>query len=88
MTVDPDLFPLTVGEPFYPTDTPVVKTFAAGEHYYLSTACLHGVHDYCGSRETFGGKPKKPHTCKFCDAQCICPCHFPPREPATDIGEE
>ncbi len=34
-----------------------------GEHYYLSTACLHGEHPQCRA------------TCKFCPAECICPCH-------------
>lgn len=37
-----------------------------GIHVYLSTACLHGLHDKC--RET----------CKYCQAKCICSvagCH-------------
>jgi hypothetical protein len=60
------------------------------EHHYLSTACLHGHHDYCAaptvSREggwqvigpSYSSKPgeaKTPAQCKFCDARCICPCH-------------
>lgn len=32
------------------------------EHDYLSTACLHGLHDRCRLR------------CKFCYAECRCPC--------------
>lgn len=44
-------------------------------HVYLSTACLHGEHGYCGCQVTGDGKPKKPAECKFCDARCICECH-------------
>jgi hypothetical protein len=33
------------------------------EHRYLSTACLHGLHDRCR------------RTCKFCNAPCQCTCH-------------
>ena len=32
-------------------------------HEYLSTACHHGIHSRCRG------------TCKFCSAQCKCPCH-------------
>lgn len=32
-------------------------------HQYLSTACLHGLHDRCRKQ------------CKFCTAECICACH-------------
>lgn len=60
------------------------------EHIYLSTACLHGEHGYCvaptvtrnGRWSTIGpsysanpGDPKRPATCKFCNADCICFCH-------------
>lgn len=44
-------------------------------HVYLSTGCLHGEHWYCQSPNTSVGHNKKPATCKFCDAPCICPCH-------------
>lgn len=61
-----------------------------GEHYYLSTACLHGHHSYCvaptvirdGDWEVVGpsyssnrDEPKNPAQCKFCPARCICRCH-------------
>lgn len=32
-------------------------------HEYVSTACLHGLHDECR------------RTCKFCPAACSCPHH-------------
>lgn len=44
------------------------------DHSYLSTACLHRRHDYCQAPVGHSGR-KKPATCKFCDAKCICPCH-------------
>ena len=43
-------------------------------HRYLSTACLHGEHVYCVSEQGQAGA-KKPATCKFCDARCVCVCH-------------
>lgn len=43
-------------------------------HIYLSTACLHGEHEYCqAARGLFG--IKQPATCKWCTAPCICHCH-------------
>lgn len=48
-------------------------------HVYLSTGCLHGFHDYCSTAVRPDGGPKKPATCKFCDAVCVCACH---RQPA------
>lgn len=46
------------------------------EHIYFSTACQHGQHDYCGSRyNAYTLEEKKPATCKYCDAQCVCGCH-------------
>lgn len=55
------------------TTEPVVSppTFA---HHYLSTGCLHGEHVYCASEQGQAGT-KKPATCKFCDARCMCTCH-------------
>ncbi len=44
------------------------------EHVYLSTACLHGEHDYCNSMVGAQGV-KRPAQCKFCEATCICECH-------------
>lgn len=43
-------------------------------HNYLSTACLHGLHDRCGEKQAERGEDGPPH-CKFCDAPCRCECH-------------
>lgn len=43
-------------------------------HFYVSTGCLHGRHDYCQAQHGRVG-PKRPATCKFCGAPCRCPCH-------------
>lgn len=51
-----------------------LQTEARG-HVYLSTACLHGEHDYCKSREREDGGTKVPSRCKFCPAPCVCQCH-------------
>lgn len=45
-----------------------------GAHHYLATGCLHGQHAYCQGQTGRAGT-KKPATCKFCDARCICHCH-------------
>lgn len=46
-----------------------------GTHYYFSTACLHGAHDYCAA-DVGVVSAKRPHTCKFCAAhRCRCACH-------------
>lgn len=37
-----------------------------GNHVYVSTACLHGVHVRC------------IQTCKFCGVPCTCPCSHDP----------
>lgn len=46
---------------------------------YLSTYCLHGVHEPCGSPEGVdaNGRPfaRRPAQCKLCAAPCICVCH-------------
>jgi len=55
-----------VAEPHTPSVTFV--------HRYLSTACLHGEHVYCASDIGASGS-KRPATCKFCDAHCVCACH-------------
>lgn len=49
--------------------------FDADHHVYWSTACLHGRHEYCACDVGLTGDEKAPHTCKWCPAQCICPCH-------------
>lgn len=43
-------------------------------HEYLSTGCFHGQHLYCNSMHGVQGR-KRPASCKFCNAQCVCPCH-------------
>ena len=48
-------------------------------HIYLSTACMHSKHDYCQSCERPDGTAKVPGTCKFCQAPCICDCHWEAR---------
>jgi hypothetical protein len=54
-------------------------------HAYISTACQHGRHDYCESRDGAVGA-KVPRRCKFCPATCLCPAHT---DPAADcIGED
>jgi hypothetical protein len=45
------------------------------KHIYWSTGCQHNVHEHCKNDHTISGLPKKPHTCKFCDAECLCVCH-------------
>ncbi|MFD7705631.1 hypothetical protein [Streptomyces sp. NPDC059786] len=45
-----------------------------GAHVYLSTGCLHDQHGYCQADSGLGGA-KKPATCKFCGATCVCGCH-------------
>lgn len=47
---------------------------ASSAHEYLSTGCFHGEHGYCASMVGAQGA-KRPSQCKFCDAQCKCPCH-------------
>lgn len=52
----------------------VVQPSYDDTHRYLSTACVHGQHDYCASMTGYQGE-KRPATCKFCDAHCRCDCH-------------
>jgi hypothetical protein len=40
------------------------------DHAYVSTACIHELHDRCRL------------TCKFCEAICRCPCHGAIPDPA------
>lgn len=47
-----------------------------GCHVYLSTSCLHGEHSYCRSNTGLAGA-KRPASCKFCGAMCVCRCHRP-----------
>lgn len=44
------------------------------KHVYLSTGCFHGEHEYCQSKTGLKGQ-KKPASCKFCCAGCVCWCH-------------
>lgn len=57
-----------------PDSAPPVQASTA-PHVYLSTACLHGRHEYCACDVRWLTGEKTPHTCKWCPAQCICPCH-------------
>ena len=41
---------------------------------YLSTSFLHGEHAHCASMVGVNGT-KRPATCKYCEARCICTCH-------------
>lgn len=48
------------------------------EHVYLSTSCLHGLHEYCQADkivDSQGTRRKNPSSCKFCKAPCVCTCH-------------
>lgn len=64
-------------------------------HVYLSTSCLHGLHDRCGAGKVQLGlkKPgdngltglKVPARCKFCAAPCVCGCHQ--GETPAEVGE-
>lgn len=56
-------------------EKPTTPEFTHGEHYYLSTSCFHGVHEHCRSTLNMEGGKKEPGTCKWCPAECICPCH-------------
>lgn len=66
-----------------PGDTPGAADHDQGEtpvHVYLSTACLHGEHDYCSATERSPGDLKDPGRCKFCPAPCVCRCHQDARQ--------
>jgi hypothetical protein len=59
------------------------RWYAALPHEYLSTSCLHAsepgredLHGYCQAKIGQAGE-KRPASCKFCAAPCICPCHTP-----------
>jgi len=41
-------------------------TLPVPPHDYLSTSCLHGLHERCA---------EKGARCKFCAAPCRCECH-------------
>lgn len=55
----------------------LLLTADPGVHAYISTACLHGDHDYCNSTVRRNDEQKKvPAQCKTCEASCLCPiCH-------------
>ena len=42
------------------------------KHLYISTACLHDLHEKCGVLQHDRGEEGVPH-CKWCDAICLCP---------------
>lgn len=64
------------------------REWEAAGHTYLSTACLHGQHDYCNTSIRDDGGTKVPACCKFCGAPCVCDtpgCHSAqPTEGGTD----
>lgn len=45
---------------------------ADGTHEYWSTHCRHGRHDACRATELAPGVPRRPASCKACDAPCRC----------------
>lgn len=53
------------------TPEPISQDAGGDVHVYLSTACLHGQHDYCNACTGVAGT-KVPGTCKFCGAPCRC----------------
>ena len=58
------------------TGTPERGSDVHGPAGYLSTSCLHGIHEHCRSRVAIDGWPKRPGQCKHCEALCRCPvCH-------------
>ncbi len=56
-------------------------------HRYLSTACLHGRHDYCNAMVGYQGV-KRPAQCKWCSANCECPRHTNPDAPCVGDDKE
>lgn len=46
-----------------PDDTTGQADSPDATHVYVSTACLHGLHDRCRLQ------------CKFCPSTCHCDCH-------------
>jgi hypothetical protein len=46
------------------------------QHLYLSTACMHAIHEHCQATQNLEGEPKLPATCKWCAAPCVCRCHL------------
>lgn len=67
------------------------NTDPAGQHWYLSTACLHShdddgndLHQHCQGTVNHAGNAKTPGTCKWCAAKCVCTCHAR----STDTKEE
>lgn len=63
-------------------------------HHYAATSCLHEEHTYCQSHTGLSGS-KKPASCKFCGARCVCTCHvgdphphIPPDPLVADLRRE
>lgn len=45
-------------------------------HHYLSTACLHNIHNDCDiDTRRYDGTWKHGASCKYCRAPCVCPHH-------------
>jgi hypothetical protein len=75
----------TGDDPAVDAEVEVHGTIRAGEHAYLSTACLHEAldpgnpqaadwHAYCDATQGACGE-KTPATCKWCRAACRCSEH-------------
>lgn len=63
------------------------NTTGGDGHLYLSTGCLHDQHDYCQSHTGLSGA-KRPASCKWCAARCVCPCHQQAATEATEPDTE
>lgn len=59
-----------MSEPLVATNVAPLPRYA--EHQYVSTACLHGLHERCGTMQHDRGELGVPR-CKFCDSPCACP---------------
>jgi hypothetical protein len=54
----------------------IIRHLDRHRHHYLSTACLHGIHDDCDiDTRRYDGTRKTAATCKYCRAPCVCPHH-------------
>lgn len=61
-------------------DAPPDDECARIGHEYLSTACVHGRHEHCDAMVGSQGA-KRPATCKWGGASCVCPRHRDPQAP-------
>ena len=66
----------------------MTEPIAPVEHRYLSTACLHGIHEHCQAKVNLEGEPKLPGTCKWCGSRCVCDYVAPDGTPCHPLGIE